>query len=173
MNRAFDGLLAGLNGIASLMVLVLVGLISADVIGRTAFTSPIPGVPEIVRFTIVAMVWLQMAYALRAGVHLRTTLVLARLGPRGQRFVLVLNSLVGIGLFSAIAWLGWGEMVKTWEIGAFEGEHPARIPIAPIWAILVGGAALTTIQFILDAIRILRQGPSCADISGAETVAVE
>ena len=134
----------GCNTLASVWVLFIVGLISADVIGRAAFNSPLPGVPEIVRFSIVGMVWLQMAYTLRSGNHLRTDAVPRPHAARSrQRAVLIANSLVGIGLFVLIAWLGWIEMAKSFEIGAFEGEHPVRIPVWPVWAILVGGAALT------------------------------
>ena len=173
MGRAFAALLASLNTFASVWVLFLVGLISADVIGRGAFNAPIPGVPEVVKFSIVGMVWLQIAYTLRAGKHLRTTMVLAILPRIGQRSVLVLNCLVGIAMFSFIAWLGWIEMVKSWEIGAFEGEHPVRIPISPFWGILVGGAALTTIQFLLDAIRYVRTGPRTAELSETIELAEE
>lgn len=163
MARAFGHLLAALNTIATLLIFFLIVLICSDVIGRAAFRSPIPGVPEIIKFSIVAMVWLQMAYALRSGVHLRTTLVLSILSRFNQQAVLVANAIMGIGLFAAIAWLGWDEMVKSWEIGAFEGEHPARIPVAPIWGILVLGSALTAIQFALDAVRVVREGPSGTD----------
>ncbi|MCF8478228.1 MAG: TRAP transporter small permease [Pseudolabrys sp.] len=155
MSRLFGSLLAGLNTLASVWTMFLIALISSDVIGRAVFNLPIPGVPEIVRFSIVGMVWLWMAYTLRAGKHLRTTLVLGILPPRGKAAVLALNSLVGMCLFAMILWLGWIEMAKSYAIGAFEGEHPVRIPVWPIWAILVGGAALTTIQFALDAARYL------------------
>lgn len=165
MGWLFNGLLASFNTIASLWVLFLVALISTDVIGRAGFNSPLPGVPEIVKFSIVGMVWLQMAYALRAGVHLRTTLVLGRLPPLGQRAVLILNALTGIVLFSLITWLGWIEMMKSWEIGAFEGEYPVRVPIAPLWGILVGGAALTAVQFALDIVRYVREGPRRSEIA--------
>ena len=40
MNRAFHNLLAGMNTLASVWVLFIVGLVSADVIGRAAFNSP-------------------------------------------------------------------------------------------------------------------------------------
>ena len=33
-----------------------------------------------------------------------------------------------------ITWLGWIELAKSYEIGAFEGEHPVRIPVWPVWA---------------------------------------
>ena len=168
MSRAFHNLLAGCNALASVWVLFIVGLISADVIGRAAFNSPLPGVPEIVRFSIVGMVWLQMAYVLRSGNHLRTALFLGRMPRLAQRAVLIANSLTGIGLFVLIAWLGWIELVKSYEIGAFEGEHPVRIPVWPVWAILVGGAALTALQFALDAVRYLVEGPRRAELSDVE-----
>ena len=168
MSRAFHTLLAGSNALASVWVLLIVALVSADVIGRAAFNAPLPGVPEVVRFSIVGMVWLQMAYALRSGNHLRTTLLLGRMPPFAQRAVLVANALVGIGLFVLIAWLGAIELAKSWEIGAFEGEHPVRIPVWPVWAILVGGAALTAVQFALDAVRYLVEGPRPSELSEAE-----
>jgi len=168
MNRAFHNLLAGMNTLASVWVLFIVGLVSTDVIGRAAFNSPLPGVPEIVRFSIVGMVWLQMAYTLRSGNHLRTALALGKMPPLAQRAVLIANSLVGIGLFVMITWLGWIEMVKTFEIGAFEGEHPVRIPIWPVWGILVGGAALTALQFALDVLRYLTVGPRASELSDVE-----
>jgi len=168
MSRAFHNLLAGCNALASVWVLFIVGLISADVIGRAAFNSPLPGVPEIVRFSIVGMVWLQMAYVLRSGNHLRTALFLGRMPRLAQRAVLIANSLTGIGLFVLITWLGWIELVKSYEIGAFEGEHPVRIPVWPVWAILVGGAALTAVQFALDAVRYLTEGPRTSELSDVE-----
>jgi TRAP-type C4-dicarboxylate transport system permease small subunit len=170
MSRAFHNLLAGMNTLASVWVLFIVALVSADVIGRVAFNAPLPGVPEIVRFSIVGMVWLQMAYTLRSGNHLRTTLFLGRMPSVAQRAVLIANSLVGIGLFVLIAWLGWIELAKSYEIGAFEGEHPVRIPVWPVWAILVGGAALTAVQFALDSARYLTEGPRRSELSEVEDI---
>lgn len=172
MSRMFHILLVSLNTLASVWVLFIVCLVSADVIGRAAFNSPLPGVPEIVRFSIVGMVWLQMAYTLRSGNHLRTTLVLGIMPPLGQRTILIANSLVGVGLFLLITWLGWIEMAKSYDIGAFEGEHPVRIPVWPIWGILVGGATLTALQFALDAIRYLREGPRPSELSDVADVSV-
>src|SRR3990172_2138838 len=136
MDRLFGGLVSGINVAASIWVLALMALISADVIGRGAFNAPIPGVPEIVKFSIVAMVWSQMAYTLRAGKHLRTTIGLALMPAAGQRAVLVLNALVGVAMFACIAWLSVGELASSWEFDTFEGAYPVRIPVWPLWAVL-------------------------------------
>lgn len=168
LDRLFGRAVSALNILASIWVLVLVALISADVIGRNGFNSPIQGVPEIVKFSMVGMVWLQMAYTLRAGKHLRTTIGLALMPAAGQRAVLVLNALFGIAIFVLIAWLGTLEMAASWEIGAFEGEHPVRILVWPVWAILVAGACLTAIQFVLDALRYLMHGPAADELGSVD-----
>ena len=48
-------------------IFVLMVVINVDVIGRTLFTKPLPGVPELVRLSIVAIVFLQIGSTLRAG----------------------------------------------------------------------------------------------------------
>jgi len=160
MARVFSMVLAISNSLASLWILFLMLLISADVIGRSFFNHPLPGIPEIVKFSIVGMFWLQMAHALRERKHLRTTLLLRAMPRALKRLVMVLNSLLGLVVFGLIAWLAWPEMMESYEYDIFEGEHPVRILVWPIWGILVFGAALTAVQFALDAVRYIVQGPS-------------
>lgn len=152
----YHRLLSALNVLASVWILGLVALICADVIGRGAFNSPIPGVPEIVKFSIVAMFWLQMAYVLKVGGHLRTTLGFDLLPAGGRKAVMVANALIGFGLFALVTWLAIPEMMKSWRIGAYEGSDAVRVPVWPIWAILVGGAVLTCVQFLLEGANALR-----------------
>lgn len=158
MERAFNALLAGLNAFASLWILFLVALISADVIGRGVFNWPLPGVPEIARLSLVAVFWLQVAYTLRIGSHLRTTVLLDRLSEPARRTVLVLNAVFGTSLFAAIAYWAFFDAVRAWETDEFEGEHPVRIPTWPLWWSLVIGAVLTSIQYLILAYAGARYG---------------
>lgn len=169
----FGSLLAGCNAVASLVVMFLMALITTDVVMRSFFNAPIPGVPEIVKFAIVGMFWLQVAYTLRTRKHLRTTLLLGALPRPLQIGVLVLNSLIGAAMFFFIAWLATNETIKTWEIGAFEGEHPVRIPIWPLWGILVAGAVMTAIQFLLDIWRYFTDGPAADELSEVVEVDID
>lgn len=171
--RWFGGLLAGCNAIASLVVVFLMLLITTDVVLRSFFNAPIPGVPEIVKFAIVGMFWLQCAYTLRTRKHLRTTLLLGAMPRPLQIAILVLNSLVGALLFLFVAWLASNETIKTWEIGAFEGEHPVRIPIWPLWGILVAGAVMTALQFLLDILRYFTDGPAPDELSEVVEVDID
>jgi TRAP-type C4-dicarboxylate transport system permease small subunit len=158
MDRLLGALLAGLNTFASLWVVLLVAIISLDVIGRTAFNFPLPGVPEVTRLSLVAVFWLQMAHTLRIGGHLRTTTLLDRFGERGRRTVIVGNALIGCVLLGAIAYWGYFDAVRAWETDEFEGEEPVRVPTWPLWWALTVGAALTALQYMIFAYRGARYG---------------
>jgi len=52
-------------------------------------------------------------------------------------------------------------MIVAWELGEFEGEEPVRVPTYPLRSIVLLGAALTALQFLLmaaDAVRELCAG---------------
>lgn len=156
MSSLFHRFLTILNMLASVWILALVAMIAVDVIGRSLFNAPIHGVPEVAKFSIVAMFWLQMAYVLRVGGHLRTTLGFDLLPQGGKKVVLAANSILGCAVFALIVWLGYPEMMKSWRIGAFEGAGAARIPIWPFWGLLVLGGTLTAIQFLVDFVAAIR-----------------
>lgn len=155
MTRAFDHLLRATNVLASIGILAIMLLICLDVLFRVVFSSPIVGVPEIVKVSVVAIVWLQFGYALRAGQHLRSNLVFSAL-PRGLRRILYgLNCLLGIGVFTLIVLYTYDDVLKAFQRGTFEGEHPMRIPVWPVWSVLVFGAALVAVEYAIQLIRVI------------------
>jgi C4-dicarboxylate transporter, DctM subunit len=155
INELLGRLLSALNFVASLMICGIMLIITTDVIGRAFFRFPLYGVPEITKLSIISIVWLQMAYTLRARQHLRSNLILGALPRLGQRTVLVLNALVGIVIFSLIAYYAYPELMRAWRTGAFEGEHPVRIPVWPIWATIVLGSALTALEYAIQAVQTI------------------
>lgn len=157
MGSLLHKVLERLNTLSSLGILLLMMLIVADVIGR-GFGHPVAGIPEIVRFSIVCIFWLQMAYVLRIGGHLRTTLIFDRLPRSAQRGVTMLNAVIGCTIMIMIIWLGTPKLIDAWEIGEFEGALPVRIPVWPIWTVIICCAALTATQFVIDFFTVARGG---------------
>jgi len=157
MGAVLHKVLERLNLLSSLGILMLMALIMADVLGRL-MGHPVAGVPEIVRFAVVCMFWLQMAYVLRTGGHLRTTLLFDALPRFWQRAVLLLNGAVGCAVMLMIVRYGVPELIKAWRIGEFEGALPVRIPVWPIWTVIVCCAALTALQFLVDMVTVVRGG---------------
>lgn len=154
--RAFHRLLGVLNGIGSVWVVGLMLLITADVVGRAAFNAPLPGVPEIVKVSVVGLVWCQMAHTLRIGAHLRSTILLERMPAGARTAIELIACLLGMVTFALIAFSSWANTLEAWQIGEFEGEEPMRVPTYPIRTLVLVGAALTAIQFAMMALDVWR-----------------
>jgi len=63
---------------------------------------PIIGVPEIVKVSIVAIAWMQMAHTLKIGAHLRSEIILDRLPSRSKAFVNLLAYSMGAFIFAMV-----------------------------------------------------------------------
>ena len=164
--RVFHRLLSLLNMLGAVWVVALMFLIVVDVVGR-AFGSPLFGVPEIVKISVVGLVWCMMPHTLKIGAHLRSTVLMDRMPAGGRRAVEVLSCVLGIAMFALIVYSGWDKMIEAWQIGEFEGEEPMRVPTAPIRTMVFVGAALTSLQFLVLLIEQLRGRPFAADVKGA------
>lgn len=152
---SFGGLTAVLSAIGTGWILVLMLLICADVLGRDLFTKPIPGVPEMVAFSIVGIVFLQLAQTLRSGGLTRSDVLLGGIlarHPRVGHALEVFFSLVGCALFLLITRTTWPLMIQTYN----DDEYYGNIGVIqlPVWAlklIIIVGSVAMAIQFLIIA----------------------
>lgn len=149
--------MAGLNAIGTAWVAALTVLICADILGRVLFRFPLVGVPEIVKVSIVAIVWLQIPHTLKTGGHLRSDILLRCMPGRMRAVVDLLACVLGALIFGLLVYSGWDTMIQAWEMGEFEGELPVRVPTYPLRSIVLLGAALTALQFVLMALEAVRR----------------
>jgi TRAP-type C4-dicarboxylate transport system permease small subunit len=161
--KAFHRLLSVLNMVGAAWVVCLMLLITADVCGRAFFNSPLFGVPEIVKVSVVALVWCMMPHTLKIGAHLRSTALLDRMPLPARRGIEVLACLLGILMFALVAYSGWDRMIEAWRIGEFLGEEPVRVPTYPVRTLVVIGAVLTALQFVVMLVEQLRGRPFVAE----------
>jgi len=91
--RIYQGILLFLNSLGTVWIFLLMLVIVTDVIGRTAFTRPLPGVPELVSLSIVAIVFLQLPHALRSGRITRVETFSDWLAKHAPRFGATLQGL--------------------------------------------------------------------------------
>ncbi len=157
MLRIHYRIMAVLNAIGTGWVAGITVLICSDIFGRALFSFPIIGVPEIVKVSVVAIVWLQMAHTLKIGGHLRSDVVLGRLSPRGRAIMDLVAYTLGAMIFGLLVFSGWNTMILAWELGEFEGELPVRVPTYPLRSIVLLGAGLTSLQFLLMTAEVIRR----------------
>lgn len=156
--RLLDGITLAANVVGSCLIVGLVALITADVVGRNVFGTPVAGVPEIVSLSIVAIVFLQAPQALRAGRLTRSDGVIDLLKARAPRLAAGLETLfdlVGVAVLGAILYAHWPILIRAYERGDFVGAvGNFTAPTWPVKAMLALGATLLALQF---AARILRR----------------
>lgn len=163
----FTGLTRLMNSAGTFWVAGLTFLICADIIARNLFSAPIRGVPEIVGYSIVGTVYLQLANTLQAGRFTRAELFIDWLEARhpfaGYAFGTVFN-LLGVVVFGLVTAGVWPGFVEAWtenEVAGVPGDF--SFIIWPFKLLIVAGAAATTVEF---AIRCFRDSARCAGNRG-------
>jgi len=145
-----------MNSIATAWIFVIMFLMTGDVLGRTLFNHPITGTPEIVKISIVGIVFLQIPHTLWVGRHIRSDILLTRMSARKKYIFESILFLVGILFFCGIIWAAWGLTVEAWQIHEFEGEGALRVPTAPIRTIILIGSAVTALMFLFRIIENMK-----------------
>lgn len=165
--RAFGALLAGLNSVATLWILILMVAVTADVVGRTGFNSPIPGVAEFGRLSIVGIIFLALAHALREGRITRADSLLHGIARRAPRLGAALEAsfaLAGAALFGVLVYGSYPFLVDSWGSNEYAGvEGYVTFPIWPVRLVILVGAALACLQFVFIAGQELRRCVAPAD----------
>lgn len=154
---------SALNALGSIGILLLMVLINSDILGRTVFDAPIAGVAEMVSFSIVGIVFLQLAHTLRSGSMTRSEVLLNVLEtrwPRAHALFLLLFNLTGAALLLIVLIYFWPSLAKAYS-------HPERhfmgnpgfftVPHWPLYTLMVIGMTATMIQFLASAFGDLRR----------------
>ncbi len=156
--RLVERLTALLSALGTLLILGVMLLIAADVTGRFFLGRPIPGVPEMVALSILAIVFLQIANTTAQGKLTRSDALLGALhrgSPRlaeGFDALLHLAGAVLLGLLVSAFYpqflrsYGRGEMVGT--VGQF------LAPVWPVHGIVLLGAMLMALVLGLRALAL-------------------
>lgn len=156
--RLLDALTQMLNICGSLLIFALMLLIGADVLGRNLFGTPISGVPEMVTLSIVAIVFLQIPQALRAGRMTRAEAVLGALKkkrPAFGRAIETVFDLAAMLVAGIIVYATWPIFTRALERNEFVGAvGDFTAPVWPVKAMVLVGAGVLTLQF---AARIVRR----------------
>ena len=136
-----------LSTISAFWALLLAAIYLWDIIGREAFNSPFLGTHEIVGNSIVGILFLELPSTIRRGSMLRTVFVFNAVGTAWRRVIECASYVLGICLFTAIIWGGWGTMITSWAIGEIEGAGAFEVPIAPVRTIIIVFSAICILVY--------------------------
>lgn len=157
---AFYSAISILNGIGTLWIFALMVLINVDIVGRAVFGSPVRGVPEIVRLSIVGIVFLQVAHSLHVGRFTRSDSMIGWLGrrwPVACHGLLVLFHLTGCVLLALLFAASLPLFERAWRIADYVGAvGHFTAPTWPVRLTILVGSAATAVEFLLLALQDIR-----------------
>ena len=142
-----------LLGCAAAIIFLLGFLVCADVFGRAIFNSPVKGTPEMVSMSIVIICFLLAGYAVQSGGMISTDVVAGMFGVRGYAFAQLLSAVLGILFFGIIVWGSYEPTLHAIASGEYEGEGALRVPAWPARTIVLIGAVLVVVSYVMHAIR--------------------
>ena len=153
----FDKIIATLNAIGTGWIFVMMSLIVADVFMRFVFNSPIRGVPLIITMSIIAIVFLQLADALRAGRLTRSDMLISNLlanRPKIGHTMQGIFHLAGDFIMSILLWYSVPFFLKAWRLNSYDGtDGEFTLPEWPVKAVIVIGATVCVLQFLRHLLR--------------------
>ena len=144
--------------IAGILSLCLTFWITADVVLRYLFNTPIPGANEISRIALAWIFFFGMVYAYNQGAHVKVSLFTRRI-PNYQSLLEVICGVIEIVTFGFLAYVSWWYFSESWAKGECFSA-PVAIPYwlaklaAPIGlAIFSVGICLYTITVISNILK--------------------
>jgi TRAP-type mannitol/chloroaromatic compound transport system permease small subunit len=160
--RALNLATQGANILGALLIVGLVAIICADVAGRNLFGAPLPGVPEMISLSIVAIVFLQVPQALRSGRLTRSDGLIMRLHgtrPRLATGLEVAFDLLGLLVVATILYAHWPILMRSITRDEYVGAVGAlTIPTWPAKLMILIGAGLLALQFFSRIVLRLTGG---------------
>ena len=147
----FTRFIRRLNAAGVVWTFAIMFLIVADIAGRNLFDAPLTGVPEMVSLSLVAAVFLQVAYAVHRDRLTRTVFFQDRLGARAPQFLqawVIICALAGAGILLLMAVGAWPDFTRALATGEFAGvESVFTITVWPIKFIIVLGAIVAAAEY--------------------------
>lgn len=166
-SRLANGVAIIANVAGTLVVLCLVIIVNYDVIARGGFNTPFMGAVEVVQFSMVLIVFLQLPDVVRVNRLTRSDGCLAIMQPRFPRIAMWIRRFIdGVSaiLMVLIAAAMWPEFLEMLESHDFFGVPGVFIaPWWPIKLVIFLSACLCALLFVFKIILEKHSGPTPVD----------
>lgn len=156
LSRVVNAIAITSNALGTLVVLALVVILNVDVIARGLFSAPLKGAYEIVQFSVVMIVFLQLPDVVRVDRLTRSDGLLRVIGTKrpgvatSMRRIINAVSAIFMGL---ITYIMYPEVLHMWETQDYFGIPGLfTLPWWPVKLVITVGCGLACIIFVIKVI---------------------
>lgn len=156
VRRLVHAIAIGANAVGTLVILLLVLVVNYDVVARGVFNAPFLGAVEVVQFSMVLIVFLQLPDVVRVNRLTRSDGFLTVLGMRYPNASVTIRRAINalsaslMALIAAAMWSEFLEMLQTRDYFGVPGVFTA--PWWPVKLAIFSSAALCLIIFVIKVI---------------------
>ena len=150
--RALSALEKIASTIAAVFMFAIMMIVFSDVIMRYAFNKPFSWAYDLISMYLMAGVFfLVLSEAYASNAHVSVDILQQKFTPNVKRLTEIVTCIVGIVVFSLIAWLGWLRAVDAFQSGdVMAGAIPW--PMWPSVGLVPFGAGLIMLRLALHLI---------------------
>ena len=147
----------GAGALAALLLVYLFLHIIYEIVLRSFFDSSTFVLDEFVGYSVAAMTFLALGYALDKGALIRVDLAVSRLHGRPRRLVELFCIVLSFAMAGFCAWWVGRDALRHWNRGSVSesiAEVPLWIPVGAVWL----GLVLFMLQLLAYFLRVARGG---------------
>ena len=131
-----------------MFLLIPMMLITAgDVIGRAAWSKPIPGTVELSSYLLAIFILLGVAYTQQVKGHVRVSMLVSRLPERVGSILDVFTTLLSIFIIAILAWQGWVVGIEERTV-----SDMLRVPQLPFRLLVSIAACFLCLELLIDLV---------------------
>ena len=163
LTKFTDGVAVTANAVGTLVVLILVMVVNYDMGARNLFNAPFNGAVEVVQFSMVLIVFLQLPDVVRVNRLTRSDGFLVILGgriPGLAKWTRRAINLVSAVFMTLVAIAIFPEFLKMWETNDFFGVP--GVFTAPWWPVKLTIFASAVLAALIFALKVLGTSPDTA-----------
>jgi TRAP-type C4-dicarboxylate transport system permease small subunit len=134
--------IAGMSGCFLILLMIIT---AADVLARDVFNLPIPGTVELSQYILAVFILLGLAYTQQVKAHVAVSLVTSRLSYSAQLFLKLITTLIGLFIFSILAWQGLVVGIEERTV-----SDMLRIPQSPFRILVAIAAFFVCLELLID-----------------------
>lgn len=140
--------------VAGAVAVLLTVLVAASVIARRLLNAPLLITEEVSGYMVVAIVFLGLAYTMKAEGHIRADIILSHVPVRVRAVLEILATVIALGFAGLL-------LAGSWRLTAefyTQGSLSFRYLQTPLWipgSLLVIGAALLSLQLVAQLLKRL------------------
>ena len=156
LSRVANTIAIAMNALGTCVVLLLVVVLNVDVIARSLFSAPLQGAYELVQFSVVLIVFLQLPDVVRVDRLTRSdgllTVVHGRSPGAAAQMRRIINAISAI-FMGLIAYITFPEFLKMWGTQDYWGIPGIfTLPWWPVKLVITLGTALACLIFVIKVI---------------------